>query len=221
MATSNRKETVSTVEKTQAALDALGQKYPGWVDMLSRFAENPKEQLSKDQIPIGKAFSQFLYDACIEIKQGNMEEADFLSLFPKEFNSAIVQLTMPFLQSFRAFKPIHSLYRESPSKVENLIDQIWQQFVLRFNPYRKFERPSGMTNEDMANLERALDSLADFCSVRMLHYDGIVQRVKRETGAPDELCAYVARKIDKDYFELRMNYIVSTLERLTEPDDRS
>lgn len=30
---------------------------------------------------------------------------------------------------------------------------------------------------------------------------------------PDDLCAHIARQIDRDYQELRMNYMISRLEQ--------
>lgn len=183
--------------------------------------DDPDAKISEEMEPTAEAFSKFLSEACAEIKRETIKEAEFFKLFPERFHAALPKLTDSHLQVFRAFVPLRNVYGESPSKAETLIDQIWQQYVIRFNPRRKIERPNGMTDDDMSNLESALNSFAEYCGIRMLHYDAIIQRIKLEINLPDGLCAYIARKIDKDYQELRLNYIVSRLERLTIRDDAS
>ena len=221
MATNNKKEVETAIGKIAAALEDLTQRYPDWERFLDRYAETPDEGFSEGMEPAGKAFRKFFSEACAEIKHGNVTEAEFLKLFPQRSHSAVQELTEPYLRVFHAFAPLRTVYEESPSKAENLIDQIWQQYVIRFNPRRKIERPSGMTDDDMSNLESVLNAFAEYCVVRMLHHDAIIYRIKSETSLPDGLCAYIARKIDKDHLDLRLNYIVSQLERLGPQEDES
>ncbi len=169
--------------------------------------------------PTARAFAELLTEACDEIKDGTIEESDFYELFPQKFHAAIQKLAEPYLRTFHAFVPLRAVYEDSPARAENLIDQIWQQYVIRFNPFRKIERPSTMTDDDMSKLENMLDAFAEYCGIRMLHYDAIIQRIKEEANLPDGLCSYIARKIDRDYQDLRLNFIVSQLERLSHREE--
>lgn len=219
MAAASKKEVETAMGKITAAKDALIQNYPDWLPFLDEYAEDPDSELLEEMEETGKALAKFLSDACAEIKRGAIGETEFLKLFPEKYHSAIQKLSEPYLRVFRAFAPLQAVYNESRAKAENLIDQIWQQYVLRFNPRRKIERPGGMTDDDMEDLENVLDAYAQYCVVRMLHYDAIIYRIQSEANLSDGLSAYIARKIDTDYQNLRLNYIVSQLERLGPPED--
>lgn len=217
----NRKEVEAANSKAAAALKEFTQHHPNWSQLLDQYANHPDLDISGEMESALKDLSKFLSDTCAEIRSGAITEADLLNLFPQKFHSVIQELAEPYLRIFHALAPLRTVYEESPSKAENLIDQIWQQYVIRFNPRRKIERPNGVTDDDMSTLEGVLNSYAEYCVVRMLHYDAIIYRIKSEANLPDGLCAYIARKIDKDYQNLRLNYIVSQLERFGIPEDET
>ena len=219
MAAGGKRETVAANEKIRAAMKEFTQQYPDWVQQLNQIAECSGNGIPEEMEPIHTSLTQLLSVACTEIKRGAIEETEFFKFFPQELHPFVQKLIEPRLRVFHAFAPLCALYGENPAKAENIIDQIWQQFVIRFNPYRKIERPNSMTDADMSNLENALDAFAKYCGVRMFHYDAIIQRIKQVAALPDGLCAYIARKVDKDYQEIRMNYIVSRLENLKSQND--
>lgn len=214
MVANSKREADVTNGKISSAREAFIQKYPDWIQQLSQIAESTDPDIPKEKEPILTALDKFLFVACTEIKSDAFKETELLDLFPQELHSFVQKLIDVHLKIFRDFAPLHAMYRENRPKAENIIDQIWQQYVIRFNPLRKIECSSGMTDKDLENLEGALDGFAEYCGVRMLHYDAIVRRIKQETNLPNDLCAYIARKIEKDYQEIRMNYIVSRLEDL-------
>lgn len=221
MAAASKKEVETAMGKITAAMGDFTQSHPDWAQFLDRYVDESDSDFSEDIGPTGKALAKFLSDACAEIRLGAVTEAEFLKLFPEKYHSVIRELSEPHLRIFRAFAPLQAVYEESPAKAENLIDQIWQQYVIRFNPRRKIERPGGMSDDDMANLEGVLNAYAEYCVVRTLHYDAIIYRIQSEANLSDGLSAYIARKIDMDYQNLRLNYIVSQLERLGPQEDES
>lgn len=219
MAAASKKEVETAMGKIKTAMEGLTQNYPEWIQLLDKYVEEPDSEFPEELEATRRALAKFLSDACAEIKRGAIGETEFLKLFDEKYHSAIQKLSEPYLRVFRAFAPLQAVYDESPAKAENLIDQIWQQYVIRFNPRRKIERPGDMTDDDMANLEGVLNSYAEYCVVRTLHYDAIIYRIQSEANLSDGLSAYIARKIDTDYQNLRLNYIVSQLERLEPPED--
>ena len=186
---------------------------------MDQIMEDVDSDIPEEVEPVLASLSKFLAEAATEVRRGAIEETEIIKLFPQNLHPLIQKLLDSRLKVFHAFAPLCALYAESHFKAENLIDQIWQQYVIRFNPDRRIERPANMTDEDMSDLEGALDAFADFCIVRMFHYDAIVQRIKQTANLPDDLCAYVARKIDRDYQELRMNYIISRLEQMESQEE--
>lgn len=221
MAAVSKKEAETIIGKLKAALEEFTRNHPDWIQFLDRYADESDSDLLEEIGPTGEALAKFLSDACAEIRSGAVTEAEVVKLFPEKYHAAIQELSEPYLRVFHALAPLQAVYQESPAKAENLIDQIWQQYVIRFNPRRKIERPTGMSDDDMANLEGVLNSYAEYCVVRTLHYDAIIYRIQSEANLSDGLSAYIARKIDKDYQNLRFNYIVSQLERLGPQEDES
>lgn len=219
MAAGSKREAVAANEKIRAAMADFTQQYPEWVQQLNQIAEYSDDGIPEEMKPILTSLAKLLSVACTEIKHGAIEETEFFKFFPQKLHPFVQELIERRLRVFHAFAPLCALYGENHAKAENIIDQIWQQYVIRFNPYRKIERPNNMTDADMSNLENALNAFAEYCGIRMLHYDAIIRRIKQEAALPDGLCAYIARKVDKDYQEIRMNYIVSRLEDLESQDD--
>ena len=219
MAAGSKREAVAANEKIRAAMEDFTQQYPDWVQQLNQIAEYSDDGIPEEMKPILTSLTKLLSVACTEIKHRAIEETEFFKFFPQKLHPFVQKLIEPRLRVFHAFAPLCALYGENHAKAENIIDQIWQQYVIRFNPYRKIERPNNMTDADMSNLENALNAFAEYCGVRMLHYDAIIRRIKQEAALPNGLCAYIARKVDKDYQEIRMNYIISRLEDLESRDD--
>lgn len=219
MPTTKKRETETANARLAAAMEDFVQQHPDWEQQLNQIMEDMDSGISKEVEPIIVSLNEFLAEAATEVRCGAIDETEILKRFPQNLYSLVQNLLNSHLSVFHAFAPLCVLYAESRSKAENLIDQIWQQYVIRFNPDRKIECPNNMTDEDMSDLEGALDSFADFCIVRMFHYDAIVQRIKQAANLPNDLCAYIARKIDRDYQELRMNYIIYHIEQLESQEE--
>lgn len=211
MTNGNKKELETTIAKFQTMLKNLNNKYPDVIENLAQCAENPEAEIPEHIQPSIKELDKLVRDACVEIRRENLDEEEFIALFPENIQAEIQKLAEPRLRVFHAFTPLRNLYRESPSRAEYLVDQIWQYYVIRFDPDRRIERPSGITDDDMSKLEGVLDSFAEFCIARTLHYNGMLKKIKELSNMPDGLCEYIARKVDKDYQELRMNYLIEQL----------
>lgn len=221
MPAARKREKETANERLASAMEAFTQQHPDWEQQLDQIMENADLDIPKEAEPTLASLSRFLAEAAAEVRCRAIEETEILKLFPQNLYPLVQDLLNSRLKIFHAFVPLCALYEENRSKAENLIDQIWQQYVVRFNPNRKIERPNNMTDEDMSDLECALDAFADFCIVRMFHYDAIVQRIKQTAGLPDDLCAYIARKIERDYQDLRMNYIISRLEQMESQEEET
>lgn len=219
MAVNSKQEAEAAGGRVAAAMETFIQKFPDWEQRLEQAMADTHADTPEEMKPFIEAWAAFLAEACQAIKNREMGEDELFKLFPQRFHPFIQELIASELRVFHAFSPLCVVYSESRFKAENIIDQIWQQYVLRFNPYRKIERPGSMSDEDMANLEKALDAFADYCCIRMFHYDAIVRRIKQEINLPEGLCDYLARKIDKDYHEICLNYIISRLKHLEDASE--
>ncbi len=146
------------------------------------------------------------------LKEGKIERETTLSAFNNvELREQVQRMVDNRLKSFTAFTPLRIIETENILQIERFIDNIWVQYVLRFNPKIKTENDFNLNAEQVNELMSVIDGLAMHSVSRLLTYDGIEELISERTGMGEEFCSYLARKIDKDFNELRLNYIISKL----------
>ena len=59
-----------------------------------------------------------------------------------------------------------------------------------------------------------LSALVDHCISRLLSFEGMVGVIIYQTGISTDIAEYIARRIERDSDELRMNYLIKTLSRI-------
>lgn len=160
------------------------------------------------------AFYDVLELAYTGIKEGAFCEKDVLDLFSDELKTHVSRFLTSRLKLFKDFAILRTLEKEKKAKAEVLVDTIWKQFVIRYNPNFEIVDMDGVSEDEISGLMDALDFLSEYCVSRTLTYDAIVDEVKDQTDLSQEMCDYIARKIDRDYSELRLNYIVKRLRLL-------
>ena len=96
-----------------------------------------------------------------------------------------------------------------------MIDEIWQHNTIRRNPGYVVE-PTKSVKLDISEKEinefiLTLNAIVDHCISRLLNYEGMTSVIQIQMGISEELSEYIARKIDRAYDELRINYLIKRL----------
>lgn len=185
---------------------------PNWKEILFQKAE---ENDVSTNSAIANDFDDIISDLCDSIRTSECTLEDAISLFDPDVQSSVQVQILSRLRPFFAFAAIRKFESNSKAQIENLIETIWQQRIIRRNPNFDInaERDFNLeiNNSDLNEFSLSLNAIVDHCISRLLNYDGMLHTLKVNTQISDDLCAYIARKIDKDYEELQRNYLIKRL----------
>ena len=145
------------------------------------------------------------------IKENPGEENYVYEIFGDDVKVYLMQMLKSRVQLFNDFAVLRFLEKEKIITAQYLIDMIWKEFIVRYNPNFEIIDIDGVTAEAVSSCMDALEFLSDSCIRNMFSYDAIVSKVKDTTGLSSELCNYIAQKINGDFGELRANYIIKRL----------
>ena len=186
--------------------------YPNWESVLkSYFAEGEN---GTDTVAINEFWRIFnlLWEE-IKLEQCSLDEAS--KLFGADFEPEMERLLRGRLRPFFACALVRRNEKEKRIQLEDLIDELWQQCVVRRNPSYQFNQKLTeeltASQEELEEFTSTLSAIVGHCISRLLNYDGMVFTIVKQTGISKELSQYIARKIDRDYEELRCNYIIQAL----------
>lgn len=161
-----------------------------------------------------QSFFSILDDLYKEITEGKMNVENASDLFTGEIRKQTKRLLDNRLRSFYAFAPIRELNKEQRFQAEQLIDSIWEQYVLRFNPLTDTVNGLGLTKKQVEELMISIDGIAMYCISKLYTFEGIKNEIQDRTGLNEEWSSYLARRVDKDFSELRLNFIVNGITKL-------
>lgn len=200
-------------------IEGIKNQNPNWEETVEQYFSDPAKQN-----PAPKAIEDFYHSldwVYAEAKDNDVLLNQALVFFPENMRALAEKMLNNRLNRYRAFKPIRNIQEEHKSSFEPFIDSIWAQYVIRFNPAfsvsEEFRNKFNLSEEDAEAFMRSLDNLAMYCVSNLLNYDAILDTVAERTGLDKDsvYVNYIARKIDKDYTDLRLNYIVSQLSSMS------
>lgn len=165
-------------------------------------------------------FNEILEMAYLGIKNGDFDEIEVSKLFSDELQERVRSILSSRLKLFRDFSALRDMEKEKRIRAEYLVDSIWEQFVVRYSPEFEIDDIDGVSSDAISSLMDALDFISEMCVIRGYSYKAIVSEVKEQTDVSAEMSDYIARKINKDFEKLQLNYIVRSI-RLVERNARN
>lgn len=199
-------------EQVQKNVNHFKEQFPDWENMLKSYLTDGSNDIDSAAV---EGFWKLINLLCEAIKdeQCSLDEAS--KLFGADLQKELDRLFHSRLRPFFSCGLVRRNEEEKRIQLEDLIDEIWQQRIVRRNPNYQFEQKSieGLTasTEELGEFVTTLSAIVDHCVSRLLNYDGMVYTIARQTRISQELSQYIARKIERDYEELRCNYIIKTL----------
>ena len=200
------------LDDIRSRIDEIKSKIPDWEEKVLSYLKREKmDELESGYMDSYWSVMDEMYES---IKNEGLKEEDVLDLFSDELKSHTKQLLGNRLKSFYAFAPIRNLNKEKKFQAEQLLDSIWEQYVLRFNPLSRMDNSLGFSDKQVEEIMMSIDGIAMSCISKLYNYEGIINEIQERTGLNDEWASFLARKVEKDYTELRFNYIVTGITRL-------
>ncbi|MCI8994384.1 MAG: hypothetical protein HFI31_02895 [Lachnospiraceae bacterium] len=130
---------------------------------------------------------------------------------------ALMEETERTLRFYIQFEPLRDLDSRDRVALKGLILSIYQKYIVRLEPgYIKMLNLEGIRSEELQEIARYMDYMTDFYVSRSYTRWGIIRDLLDESGLSEEICDYWAELIEQNYMQLKMNYIVESLESIKE-----
>ena len=206
--------------KFQSIINKLKKKHPNWEQNI-KFPIN--ENSIKDDKELTNDFLDTLEQICKVIKENKLDFeiiGEVASLFDEKVRNDVEKLIRARLRPYFGCALVRHNEQNGKAALENLINEIWAQQIIRRTPGLKIDMSKyqelQVEDGELDEFTKTLSAITYHCVSRLLSYDGMVRTIQRELEIPQELCESIARKIDKDNAELRMNYTIMQLTILSD-----
>lgn len=193
-------------------IKSLNSEYEDWQEKLKRdgdFFDNINEKYS-DQI----------YELIIALKrlckEKDRDDLDvFLEVFEdKDIAEKLQKYVEKTLIYYKAFKPLRRRCVKEKEKVEEMITDIFDNFVLRFDSdiLNRYEMLNENGDNQIDEVLQSMDNLTDYYVKHLMVKKNVVKDFMDETGLPEEVCELYAELYEKNYYELKLNLLMQGID---------
>ena len=200
------------------ALDELNCNNPNWDMEVLEYLENDKGE-GKESF---NKLTEILLQIVNKIRDQKMTKDDLKHILSdyqqyKSFDY-IFRYIWNKISIYADYSLLRDMCQSDKYMAQRIVDIIWDEHIYRFNPYMIWTEKIKIDDDSIyKNLAIRLNKYV-IRSVRYsLTYDAMVESLKTDSELSDEICRYIAKKIDENMKELKINYILDRLIRL---DDR-
>lgn len=203
----------SSVELLNEIMKEIGE---DWKKSLDTYL---KQEL--DEIEAGEAFPyNNLFSEFIDVYKEDVidNKASILKQIEKIINNDLLLNRLKvyvdkLLEAYHAINPLRVLEVQDHKKAMGLIDYVFEQIVLRYNPDAK-ERYAefGLEKEgEFLAVAGVLNSLSTFIVAQNLHREATVEVIRFNTRLSKEISEYVATIMDQNFENLKTKIILEML----------
>ena len=149
---------MSTTDKILNELKTIN---PEWDSIIYDFYEEDKKVPKEDE-EILKTFSRFIDAFVQEVKEKGISQEKAFEIYKNLKCSQVINVfAFAQLRLFWACIPINELEKQDYYAVEQVLDIIWNQYVLRFSGKELYKRQYPITVQEFQELCKALDRFVD------------------------------------------------------------
>lgn len=125
----------------------------------------------------------------------------------------LIKYVKEFLAPYYSFSSLRKQESEYPDSIHKMIDLIFEELIVRFNPeFSSLYKKAGFKKEeDFIDAAVAISSLTDFVIKKNYTRNTIEDIFQEISRLNDKTTAYIADKINDNFSELRMVYILEAL----------
>ena len=200
------------MSEVKKILANLNEQYPEWDSFVYNYYEKNEGAQNKDDETILEDFSKLIDEIIKETRQKRSTRKKTFSEFKELKCQKVIEVfVLSKLRLFWACRPIVEMEKENSYEIEQLLDVIWEQYVLRFSEDELEKRKYFLPPKEFDELCIALDGFVDNCVRRQLSSKAIYSKLETEAELSPEICTYLVEKIERDWTELKLNYIIKQM----------
>ncbi len=115
------------------------------------------------------------------------------------------------LRTYHSFDALRNLEKDDIYKAKQCVDQIWESYILRFNPYYDNQENILLKESEYKSVAREIERITEVCIEHNFHVFAILKQFEDKSGLSSELCGYISKKVDMDFEKLQLSYIIYNL----------
>lgn len=204
-------------DKIKLQFDELSKGDANWEDTISRYFNDEDEGEDTESINL---FFKIINDICDLIRENGDDYNEWESFVPSKVQQIAQRLIDNRLRPYRACAFFRKIEEDGSIPLEYLIDDIWQNRIICHNPTYTIDAKKiircDIEDAVLKEFVVTLNAIVDHCIYRLLNYDAILETIQDQMGISKKYSEYIARKIYRDYSELRINYLIKRITMLSD-----
>lgn len=189
----------------------LENKHPDWDEIIVKILEN--EEKAENSVSILEELTSILNQVIEMIKKEDVSKEEVDVLFQEyKCKDYAIRYVNAVLQTYYNFDALRKLEQDDIYKAKKCIDQIWESYILRYNPYFINQDNLLLSDTEYRNVAKEIDRITDFCIERNFHVFAISKQFEDKSGLSSELCDYVSKRMDEDFEKLKLSYVIYNLD---------
>ncbi len=192
-------------------IEEVAAAHPQWDTQVLEALDGEKKR-SEEVDAAFRAFHAAMRTLTQKIISGEVEEAAAKQAFENyQCKKRVVQYINRGLERYHAVDSLRALEKEDAYRAKKCVDQIWESYVFRFDPYFDAKENGYLEEEGYKSVAVQIDRITQVCVEYNLHLSAICQRIREEFGLSPMLCEHLAAKINEDLDRLKLTYILVNL----------
>ncbi len=191
-------------------IKGMSDEYPNWDELIVETLNN--ESGDDRGVDVLEKFTSILKKVIEMLKNEDVHIDDVEKLFePYKCKEHAIKFINVILRTYNSFDALRKLEKDDIYKAKKCVDQIWESYILRYNPYFDNQESVLLNENEYKNVAREIDRITDLCLEHNFHVFAISKQFEDKSGLSTELCGYISKKIDEDFEKLKLNYIIYNL----------
>ena len=187
--------------------ERISNKYKEWDILIVKVLNN--EEDSSEGLKALEEFTDILKQIIEMLKNESVSMDEIQNLFENyACKEHAIKYIDAHLRTYHSFDAIRKLEKDDIYKAKRCIDQIWESYILRYNPYFDNQENRLLSDTEYRSVAREIDRLTDLCIERNFHILAISKQFEEKSGLSGELCNYISQKIDENFEKLKLSYII-------------
>lgn len=203
-------------------IDRLNSLSPEWDEtVFNYYNSREKTNESSELKEILSSFYELMDTTTACAREENLSKGEVMKPFEDlKCHPIIKSFVLRQLQLYWACIPLTTLEKENPYEAERLLDLVWDQYVIRFSGDKLDSLQYPISLEDFEALCDELDDFADECVQTPLSSSAIYSKLTTEARLSPPLSQHLVNKINRDWTDLKLNYIIGQLYSLRKTVNR-
>ncbi|MCM1234667.1 MAG: hypothetical protein NC489_31580 [Ruminococcus flavefaciens] len=186
-----------------------------WKQELDSYLKEEEDELSDESKGCIIDFLMTYKEEIVDNRAADLREVE------KKINNDLLYKNIKdylddLLEPYYAFAPLRVFYVKAPNEVFGLIEELFEQTILRYNIdiLQEYEQYGFENMQAFGNFLNALDGICSYVVKRNMYSRAIEDFIYNQTRLPMALCQKITELIDVNFDSMKLSYIIEKLNQM-------